>query len=29
MRRNLDAYKNFQVFLNYPFDEAFARLPMR
>jgi len=26
MRRNLEAYKNFQVFLNYPFDEAFVPL---
>lgn len=26
MRRNLEAYKNFQVFLNYPFDEPFAPL---
>lgn len=26
MRRNLEAYKNFQVFLNYPFDEGFAGL---
>ena len=26
MRRNLTAYSNFQVFLNYPFDDAFAPL---
>jgi hypothetical protein len=26
MRRNLDAYTNFQVFLNYPFDEGFIPL---
>ena len=26
MRRNLEAYKNFQVFLNYPFDDAFSSL---
>ena len=26
MRRNLDAYVNFQVFLNYPFDEPFSAL---
>ena len=26
MRRNLAAYSNFQVFLNYPFDDGFAEL---
>jgi hypothetical protein len=26
MRRNLEAYRNFQVFLNYPFDEEFSVL---
>ena len=26
MRRNLAAYSTFQVFLNYPFDDAFLRL---
>jgi hypothetical protein len=26
MRRNLEAYSNFQVFLNYPFDDDFASL---
>ena len=26
MRRNLEAYRNFQVFLNYPFDDAFSPL---
>ncbi|MBA3571028.1 MAG: hypothetical protein H0W34_03420 [Pyrinomonadaceae bacterium] len=26
MRRNLEAYKNCQVFLNYPFDEPFSAL---
>lgn len=26
MRRNLEAYRNFQVFLNYPFDSQFAPL---
>jgi hypothetical protein len=26
MRRNLEAYANFQVFLNYPFDEKFTVL---
>src|SRR6266540_5170746 len=26
MRRNLEAYRNFQVLLNYPFDEGFIPL---
>jgi hypothetical protein len=26
MRRNLAAYENYQVFLNYPFDEKFSQL---
>jgi hypothetical protein len=26
MRRNLEAYRNFQVFLNYPFDDPFSPL---
>ena len=26
MRRNLEPYRNFQVFLNYPFDEEFSAL---